>query len=127
MIADLPAGDRHVPRRVRQTLTDALDARDLDADDRGVVVADLAEHIELLHDDAQPNVVLQTQLADLADLAGAVIHPSGILASVIALMRHLSLSPARAAVALGYDGSVSEDPCPARSGAPSALRRVRRR
>ncbi len=55
MISDLPAPDRHLPRRVRQILTDALDARGLDADERAATVVDLAEHIEMLHDDAQPN------------------------------------------------------------------------
>lgn len=55
MIEDLPTGDRHVPRRVRDILTEALDARDLPPDKIEAVVADLSERVEMLHDDAHPN------------------------------------------------------------------------
>ena len=54
LITDLPAGAKHTPRRVRQILTEALDARDLDDDERAAVVADLAERVEMLADDAHP-------------------------------------------------------------------------
>jgi transposase len=55
LITDLPAVERRTPRKVRDILTEALDARDLDADDRAGVVADLAERVEMLADDAHPH------------------------------------------------------------------------
>lgn len=55
MIADLPAWARSTPRRVRELLSEALDARNLDDAERAVVVADLAERVELLADDAHPH------------------------------------------------------------------------
>ena len=55
LLTDLPASARSTPRRVRDLLTEALDARDLDADARRATVAEHAEHVELLHADAHPN------------------------------------------------------------------------
>ncbi len=55
LLTDLPASARSTPRRVRDLLTEALDARELDAKPRRAVVADLAEHVELLHADPHPN------------------------------------------------------------------------
>ncbi len=55
LISDLPPGARSTPRRVRELLTDALDARELDDDERAAVVADLAERVELLAEDAHPH------------------------------------------------------------------------
>jgi transposase len=54
LITDLPAGARHTPRKVREILTEALSARDLDDDERAAVVADLSERVEMLADDAHP-------------------------------------------------------------------------
>ena len=55
LITDLPPGARSTPRRVRELLTDALRARDLDDDERAAAVADLTERVELLADDAHPH------------------------------------------------------------------------
>jgi len=55
LITDLPASARSTPQRVRGILLEALDARDLSKEERRVVVADLAEHVEILADDAQPH------------------------------------------------------------------------
>jgi transposase len=55
LITDLPAGARHTPRQVREILTEALAARDLDDDERAAVVADLTERVEMLADDAHQN------------------------------------------------------------------------
>ena len=55
MGADLPHGRRHVPRNVRNTLEEALDAKDLPADEIAEVIADLTERVEMLHDDAHPD------------------------------------------------------------------------
>jgi transposase len=55
MITDLPPWARGTPRRVREILTEALDARDLDEAGRAAVIADLAESVELLHGDAHPH------------------------------------------------------------------------
>jgi len=52
---DLPRWARGTPRQVAEILTLALDARDLPADRRAVVVADLAERVELIALDNQPN------------------------------------------------------------------------
>ena len=54
LITDLPVEARHTPRKVREILTEALSARDLDDDERAAVVADLSERVELLADDAHP-------------------------------------------------------------------------
>jgi len=53
LIADLPAWARSTPRRVREILIEALDARDLGEKERQAVVADLTERVEMLADDAQ--------------------------------------------------------------------------
>jgi hypothetical protein len=55
MTQSLPRGDRHVPEKVKAILTEALDARDLKPRRRKAVVADLAERVEMLADDAHPN------------------------------------------------------------------------
>ena len=55
LITDLPAGARHTPRQVREILTEALAARDLDDDERAAVVADLTERVEMLAEDAHQN------------------------------------------------------------------------
>jgi transposase len=55
LITDLPPGARSTPRRVRELLTEALRARDLDDDERAAVIADLTERVELLADDAHPH------------------------------------------------------------------------
>lgn len=55
LIADLPAWGRDTPRKVREILTEALIARDLGDGERMAVVADLAERVEMLADDAHPH------------------------------------------------------------------------
>ena len=55
LIADLPAWARSTPRRVREILIEALDARDLGEKERQAVVADLTERVAMLADDAQPH------------------------------------------------------------------------
>lgn len=55
LITDLPVGARSTPRRVRETLTGALCARDLDDAERAAVLADLAERFAMLADDAHPD------------------------------------------------------------------------
>jgi len=55
LITDLPAGARSTPRRVHEILTEALAARDLDDSERAALVADLAERVEMLADDAHPD------------------------------------------------------------------------
>ncbi len=55
LITDLPPEARSTPRRVRELLTDALRARDLDDVERAAVVLDLAERVELIADDAHPH------------------------------------------------------------------------
>jgi transposase len=53
--SDLPHWARGTPRQVREILTLALGTRDLPADRRAAVVADLAERVELIALDAQPH------------------------------------------------------------------------
>jgi transposase len=55
LIADLPAWARDTPRKVREILTEALIARDLGDGERMAVIADLAERVEMLADDAHPH------------------------------------------------------------------------
>jgi transposase len=55
LIAALPAWARGTPREVRDILGQALDAKDLDADIRAEVIADLSERIELLGEQAHPH------------------------------------------------------------------------
>lgn len=55
MIADLPDWARGTPRRVKDLLTDALDARDGDPRERAAAAADLVEMIELLAEQAHPH------------------------------------------------------------------------
>jgi len=55
LIADLPVWGRDTPRKVREILTEALIARDLGDGERMAVVADLAERVEMLADDAHPH------------------------------------------------------------------------
>ncbi len=55
LINDLPAWARHTPRTVRDLLLEGLAARDLDPAARANVVADLAERVELLSQDAHPH------------------------------------------------------------------------
>lgn len=55
MIEDLPAEARHTPRRVKDLLLEALDARDLDAEGRAAAVADVGERIDLLAEQAHPH------------------------------------------------------------------------
>jgi transposase len=55
LIADLPAWARDTPRKVREILTEALIARDLGDGERMAVMADLAERVEMLADDAHPH------------------------------------------------------------------------
>ena len=55
LIADLPAWARSTPRRVREIIVEALDARDLGEEERQAVVADLTERVAMLADDAQPH------------------------------------------------------------------------
>jgi transposase len=55
LITDLPVGARSTPRRVREILTEALCARDLDDAEQAAVLADLAERFEMLADDAHPD------------------------------------------------------------------------
>jgi transposase len=79
LIMDLPAVERRTPRRVRDILTEALDARDLGADDRAAVVADLAERVEMLADDAHPHNENRKLVAHLynerAALFSFLTHP----------------------------------------------------
>jgi transposase len=44
-----------MPRQVREILTEALAAQDLDDHERAAVVADLTERVEMLADDAHQN------------------------------------------------------------------------
>ncbi len=55
LITDLPRWARSTPRRVRAILLEALEARELTEDERRVVVADLAERVEMLASDAHPH------------------------------------------------------------------------
>jgi transposase len=55
LIADLPVWAQDTPRKVREILTEALIARDLGDGKRTVVMADLAERVEMLADDAHPH------------------------------------------------------------------------
>lgn len=55
MIEDLPAEARHTPRRIKDLLLEALDARDLDAAGRAAAVADIGERIDLLAEQAHPH------------------------------------------------------------------------
>jgi transposase len=79
LIMDLPAVERRTPRKVRDILTEALDARDLDDDDRAAVVADLAERVEMLADDAHPHNENRKLVAHLynerAALFSFLTHP----------------------------------------------------
>ena len=50
-----PPGTIRTPRRVREILIEALDARDLGEKERQAVVADLTERFAMLADDAQPH------------------------------------------------------------------------
>jgi transposase len=52
---DLPRFARGTPRQVREILTLALDGRDLPADRRAALAADLAERVELVAEAAQPH------------------------------------------------------------------------
>lgn len=76
---DLPAWARHTPRTVTDILTTALDARDLPAAQRGAVVADVAERVELLGEDAHPHDECRRLVAHLSREADALfsflIHP----------------------------------------------------
>jgi transposase len=53
LTTDLPAWARGTPRAVNDLLHEALAARDLDDDERGEVIADLAERVELLGEQPQ--------------------------------------------------------------------------
>ena len=55
LIVDLPVWARDTPRKVRGILTEALGARDLGDAERAAVIADLAERVEMLADDAHPH------------------------------------------------------------------------
>ncbi len=55
LIADLPVSGRDTPRKVREILTEALIARELEDGERATVIADLAERVEMLADDAHPH------------------------------------------------------------------------
>lgn len=55
LVTDLPAWARSTPRTVREILLDALEARDLARPEREEVIADLAERVELLAQDAHPH------------------------------------------------------------------------
>jgi transposase len=55
LIESLPAGHRHTPRYVRQLLGEGLAARDGDEIERGRVIVDLTERIELLAEQAHPH------------------------------------------------------------------------
>jgi transposase len=55
LLTDLPTWAISTPRTVREILLQALEARDLAEDERLEVVADLAERIELLAEDAHPH------------------------------------------------------------------------
>jgi transposase len=55
LIADLPIWARDTPRKVREILTEALIARDLGDGEQMAVIADLAERVEMLADDAHPH------------------------------------------------------------------------
>jgi transposase len=79
LTADLPGWARHTPRTVADILTSALDARDLPDEQRVVVVADLAERVELLGEDAHPHDECRKLVAHLTREADALFafltHP----------------------------------------------------
>jgi transposase len=54
LIADLPVWAQDTPRKVREILTEALVARELGDGERTALMADLAERVEMLADDAHP-------------------------------------------------------------------------
>ncbi|MGH9113768.1 MAG: IS66 family transposase [Acidimicrobiales bacterium] len=72
LIADLPAWARHTPRQVNDILAAALAARDLDDDGRREVIADLAERIELLAEQAHPHDECRKLVKHLAAEAAAL-------------------------------------------------------
>jgi transposase len=55
MIEDLPAWARSTPRRVKDLLLEALDARDLDAKGRAEAVLDIGERLDLLIEEPHPH------------------------------------------------------------------------
>jgi transposase len=55
MIEDGPAWARSTPRRVKDLLLEALDARDLDAKGRAEAALDIGERLDLLCEEAQPH------------------------------------------------------------------------
>jgi len=77
--SDLPSWARSTPATVSDILHTALDARDLDADDRAAVVADLAERIELLGEQAHPHDECRKLVKHLTNEADALFsfltHP----------------------------------------------------
>lgn len=74
MIADLPAWARGTPREVKSILGQALDARDLDADQRTAVIADLAERVELLGEQAHPHDENRKLIKHLLNEADALFN-----------------------------------------------------
>jgi len=55
MIEDQPAWTRSTPRRIKNLLLEALDARDLDVKGRAAAVIDIGERLDLLFEEAHPH------------------------------------------------------------------------
>lgn len=71
---DLPGWARGTPRRVRDLLKEALDARDLDDTNRARVAADLTERIDLLTAQPQPHDECRKLVAHLANERDALFR-----------------------------------------------------
>lgn len=72
MVADLPDWARGTPREVKEILLQALDARDLSADEQIEIAADLAERVELLGERAHPHEANRRLVAHLANESDAL-------------------------------------------------------
>ncbi|MBF6607070.1 MAG: IS66 family transposase, partial [Chloroflexi bacterium] len=72
MESDLPAWARATPREIKHILLQALDARDLPADERRAVIDDLAELIELIAEAAHPHDANRRLVKHLVNEADAL-------------------------------------------------------
>lgn len=72
LIEDLPSWARGTPRQVKDLLLDGLAARDLDDGARAEAIADLAERVELLDEQAHPHDECRKLVAHLANEASAL-------------------------------------------------------
>lgn len=72
LVEDLPGWARGTPRQVADILHEALGARDLDPTDRAEVIIDLAERVDLLAEQAQPNDECRKLIKHLLNEADAL-------------------------------------------------------